>query len=246
MKIEARAGDNIFVVTPDSPITHDEIESLNREVGDYINTHDKVPNLVINAAGGIPSWKDFDALSSHIRFVRDHHRLVAKVALVTDSELIRLVRPMVDVFVAAKIRRFAANELDKACQWAARKDDDIGGFEVIPGLPNDVVALAAKGEITARDYRETLEPLVAEKLKRHDRLKFLLVAGPDYESYSPAAAWDDARFGFSHFTTFSKIALVSDVDWMRAAVKLFGPIMPGEIMVFHMSEIEDAKTWIRS
>ena len=34
--------------------------------------------------------------------------------------------------------------------------------------------------------------------------------------------WDDMRFGFSHLTTFSKLALVTDIDWIRKSAKLFG------------------------
>jgi hypothetical protein len=82
-------------------------------------------------------------------------------------------------------------------------------------------------------------------LKQHDKLKLLFVAGPYFDSYSAGAMWDDARFGLAHITTFSKLALVTDHDWLRHSVKLFGALMPTEIMVFSMTELDDARAWIR-
>ena len=56
--------------------------------------------------------------------------------------------------------------------------------------------------------------------------------------------WDDMRFGFSHLTTFSKLALVTDIDWIRTSAKLFGSLMPTEVMVFDVDDFDDAKNWI--
>jgi hypothetical protein len=37
------------------------------------------------------------------------------------------------------------------------------------------------------------------------------------------------------------MAVVSDVEWIRAAVKIFGLAMPGHVRVFHHSELAEAK-----
>lgn len=244
ISIEVHAEDNIFVIAPDAAISSDDIANLNRKVSDYINVNDRVPDLVIRAEN-FPAWKDFDAISNHIAFVKNHHRLVKKVAIVSDSSLVWLVRPFVNLFVGARVRHFPAGQFDSAYAWAKVEEDDPGEFLPIEGLPNDVVAVSASGTITAQDYREVLEPMVEEKLKRHDKLKLLLFAGPGFNGYSAGAVWDDARFGITNFTAFSKLALVTDAEWMRLAAKMFGPLVPAEVMVFDVAEIEDAKEWIR-
>jgi SpoIIAA-like len=243
--IEKHERHNIFVLTPPKSITSDDIAELNRQMNDYVNAHDKVPNLVLRA-DQVPAWKNFEALADHIKFVKNHHRLVKKVAIVSDDRLIWLVRPVVDAFTGAKVRRFSADAFDKAYAWARKKEDDPGEFSLLKGLPGDVIAVSAKGTITAQDYRDVLEPAVRDKLKRHDRLKLLLVAGPQFDGYSAGAIWDDARFGLSHFTAFSKVALVSDTEWIRRAAKLFGPLMPAEVMVFDTADLEAAKQWIKT
>ncbi len=244
ISIEKNEPDNIFVITPDQKISQDDIATLNQQINDYINAHDKVPNLVIRA-DSFPAWKDFDAMSEHIAFIRNHHQIVKKVAIVSDSTLVWLVRPFVDRFTGAKVRRFSANRFDQAYDWALGEEDNTGQLTPIEGLPNDVIAVTAKGTITAQDYQEMLVPLVNSKLGSHDKLKLLFVFGPDFDGYSAGAVWDDARFGLSHFTSFSKVAIVTDVEWLRISAKVFGPLMPGEVMVFPVDQLDDAKDWIK-
>ncbi len=164
----------------------------------------------------------------------------------SDSSLIWLVRPLVNQFVAAKVRRFPENALDEAIRWAETEEDHPGAFIEIDGLPDDVISLDARGLITATDYRKHLVPLIDAKLKTHQKLKLLMVAGPKFDGYSAGAMWDDARLGLHHFTTFSKVALVSDLEWLRHGAKLFGSLMPSELMVFNLDELDDAKAWIAS
>lgn len=243
--VEIRERDNIFILTPDSGLSADDIKGCAKTLDDYINKFDRAPNLVFKAHS-FPGWQNFDALKQHFKLVKDHHKLIKKVAVVSDSTLIWLVRPLVDHFTGAKIRRFPEDALDDAINWAEMEEDHPGEFIEIEGLPSDVVAFDARGLITARDYRDHLVPLVDAKLKTHAKLKLLMLVGPYFDGYSAGALWDDARFGLQHYTAFSKIALVSDVEWVRHSAKLFGSLMPSEVMVFDLDQLEDAKAWIGS
>ena len=40
------------------------------------------------------------------------------------------------------------------------------------------------------------------------------------------------------------MAVVSDVDWIRAAVKIFGLAIPGQVRVYHNLELAEATRWI--
>ena len=82
-------------------------------------------------------------------------------------------------------------------------------------------------------------------LNAHAYLYTETAASSDASHYSAGALWDDPQFGLTHITTFSKLALVTDHDWLRHSVKLFGALMPTEIMVFSMKELDDAKAWIK-
>ena len=243
--IDIRRAENVFVLRPQGAISADDFKSVASTIDGYINEHDAVPRLVFRL-DELPQWKDLEAMIAHFHLVKDHHKVIPKVAIVSDSSALALLRPVVDLFTGAKIRRFPVAALDDALNWAAMEEDHPGSFIVMEDLPSDVVGIDARGLISSEDYRDTLEPLVADKLKRHDKLKMLLVAGPYFDGYSAGALWDDARFGFSHLTTFSKLALVTDHEWLRQAAKLFGTLMPTEVMVFSAGELAEARKWIET
>lgn len=91
-----------------------------------------------------------------------------------------------------------------------------------------------------------LVPLIEEKLKKHDKLKLFFKLGAAFEAYSMGAAWDDLRLGLKHPLSFSKCALVTDIEWLRRGSKVMGPLMPMQLMVFHLSEEENATAWIKT
>jgi hypothetical protein len=243
--IETKRPENVFVVTPKGSISAEDFKTLGSTIDNYINEHDAVPRLVFRLSE-LPHWKDFEAMAAHFQLVKDHQKIIPKVAIVSDSSLLALMRVLVDQFTGARIRRFPEEAFDDAVNWAAMEGDHPGSFVLLDGLPADVIGIDARGLISATDYRETLEPLVSEKLKHHDKLKMLLVAGPYFDGYSASALWDDAKFGLSHLTTFSKLAVVTDEDWLHHSVKLFGAFMPTQVMVFPTNKLEEAKSWIRS
>ncbi|MEP6866925.1 MAG: STAS/SEC14 domain-containing protein [Novosphingobium sp.] len=237
-------GDNIVMLTPKGNLTAEDFSELSVAIDGYINGTDKIPNLVIHA-GQLPNWDDFRAIKEHMRFVRNHHRLVKKVAIIGDTLALKALPLLMDHFVAAKIRRFSEAKIAEALIWAKSSEDHPGNFELLDGFPADVVAVKARGIITSQDYREVLLPFVEKKLKGHARLKLLFVLDEDFDSYSEAAAWDDLRFGFSHIGDFSKIALVTDIGWIRHGAKLFSPLVKADIHIFDVAELDDARSWIK-
>lgn len=242
--VDIRDRENIAIITPKGRMTAEAIETLASKINSYINETDRVPNLVIHAKD-IPFWRDFEALKAHLSFVRNHHDIVRKVAFVSDSKLLWVARVLVDQFVGAKVRRFNEESIDDAIGWAQMEEDNPGTITEMDGFPHDVVAVELNGLITSQDYADTLMPLVNERAKAHDKLKLLCVMGRYFDGYSSGAMWDDMRFGFGHLTTFSRIALVTDHDWIRTGAKFFGVMMPSQLMVFDMAELDEAKEWIR-
>jgi hypothetical protein len=235
---------DIVILKPQGALSESDFDNLAEAIDGRINETDKVPNLVIRVEG-LPHWDSLAALTRHFHFVREHQKVVAKVAIVGDSPLLAVMPEIADHFVKAKLRRFPAGKLAEAKAWARAADDDPGRFEEIEGLPADVLALRAVGIITAQDYADTLVPMVEAKLKVHDKIKCLIVLGEDYTSYAGDAAWADTKFGLSHFRDFTRVAMVTDVGWMKQAANLFGWLMPGELKTFALAELDAAKEWIK-
>lgn len=232
------------ILRPEGALTEDDFVKLSEAIDSRINETDRVPNLVI-CVDRLPHWASIGALARHFHFVKEHQKIVKKVAVVGDSPLLSVAPEIANHFVSATVRRFPSHKLEDAKAWVRVSEDDPGRFEVIDGLPRDVVAIRAVGIITAQDYRDTLIPLVEGKLKDHDKLKLLFVLDDDYITYSGDAAWEDTKFDLRHLRDFSRIALVTDVKWLTTAAHLFAPIVPHEFKTFPMEELEDAKSWIK-
>ena len=235
--------ENVVALTPEGALTEEDFDRVAQAIDGHINAHDVVPNILVQVRG-LPHWASLSAMSRHFHFVKEHQRLVKKVAMVGDIGLLGVLPPLLDHFVGAKVRHFPEEKIAAAREWVREDEDHPGRFETIAGLPGDVVGLKVSGIITSQDYRDMLVPLVETKLKAHDRLKFLVVIDDDFISYSPEAAWDDARFGLSHWADFGRIAVVTDIGWIRTAARLFAPLMRAELHVFALDELEHAKGWI--
>lgn len=119
-------------------------------------------------------------------------------------------------------------------------------IELIEGLGEGVVGARAVGKVTADDYESTLIPAVETALSQRDKARMLYVLGAEFEGYDGEAALDDARMGLEHWTDFERIAVVTDHGTYRTAIKGFGFLMPGEVKVFGVDELDEAKGWVTS
>ncbi len=234
---------NCLILEPSGALSRKDLEALTGRFDAWVNAHDRIPNLVIRAVS-FPTWTDFAALLKHLRFIRDHHRMVRRVALVSDARALDIAPRIAGHFVSAEIRHFPGKDMEAALAWAGEAEEEMPRITLIPDLPDDVVGFSAEGVVEARDYDEVIVPLIEEKLRTHERIKLLYRVGRRFEGYTPGAVWSDTRVGIKHLTRFSKVAVVSDVPWLRHAVRLFAPMIPAEVHVFADADFDAAKVWI--
>ena len=81
----------------------------------------------------------------------------------------------------------------------------------------------------------------AQKLRAYTEI------APDFAGIEPGAVWEDTKFGFSHLFDWERSALVTDVEWMKHAAKIYaflGFLIPGEVRAFPTAEAAKAHEWI--
>jgi hypothetical protein len=117
-------------------------------------------------------------------------------------------------------------------------------IEQIPNLPANVLGFTARGTVTASDYESLLIPAVEAVFARSAKARFLYHLGKDFSGIDAAAMWDDTKLGLKHLTGWERMAVVSDVEWIRGAVRIFGLAIPGHVRVFHNAELAEAIRWI--
>jgi hypothetical protein len=107
---------SILYVRPKSALSATDFAELARVVDPHIEATGDLAGIVIEAPS-FPGWEGLGAMTAHIRFVRDHHRRVRKIAVVTDSALGKVAEHLASHFVSAEIKRFPAGATDAARQW---------------------------------------------------------------------------------------------------------------------------------
>src|SRR5258708_34899141 len=113
-------------------------------------------------------------------------------------------------------------------------------IEIIEGLPKKVVGIAVKGRVTKEDCRDVLLPAMKKSLQRHDKIRLYY----ELSCRFPGAAWDDLDLGIEHASRCERVAIVTDVAWVRLTVKALRFLIPGEIRVFSTLEAEEGRAWI--
>ena len=116
-------------------------------------------------------------------------------------------------------------------------------IEILTDFPDNVVAFICHGHVTKDDYDTVLIPEVEKRLKQHEKLRIYYEFAPDFNGIDPGAAWEDAKVGFSHFLSWERIAVVTDVEWIKQ-MRFFGFLMPAEVRVFPLADSAKARGWI--
>ena len=115
-------------------------------------------------------------------------------------------------------------------------------IQIIEGLPDNVVGIIAKGRVTNNDCDTILKPAMESTLKRHDKVRLYYEIGCRF----PGAAWEDLRIGIEHIPQWERVAVVTDVGWVRHTVKALRFLIGSEIRVYTTSQAGDGLAWIRS
>ena len=117
-------------------------------------------------------------------------------------------------------------------------------IETLPGFPGNIIACLCKGRVTKADYDAVLVPAVREALRTHEEVRLYYETDADFAGIDAGAAWEDFKIGMEHFTRWERIAVVTDVEWIKHMVRLFGFLMPSATRLFSRSEAAQAREWI--
>ncbi|MUL83289.1 MULTISPECIES: STAS/SEC14 domain-containing protein [unclassified Mycolicibacterium] len=118
-------------------------------------------------------------------------------------------------------------------------------IELLPDMPNGVVGIRVSGKVEGDDLRE-FRPKMDELFKTGD-IRIVEVISPDYAGFGPGGLVQDLKLGIGalvqHHSAFKRIAVVSDKDWVAHAMHAFAWMIPGELKIFGLDELDAAKQW---
>ena len=118
-------------------------------------------------------------------------------------------------------------------------------IDVLTDMPDGVTGIRVSGRLCGDDLRQ-FKPAM-ETLMNTDELRIVEVIASDYEGFGPGGLVEDMKLGlgalFQHRSSFKRIAVVSDKEWVVHTLHALAWMVPGEIATFGLDELERAKEW---
>jgi hypothetical protein len=111
-------------------------------------------------------------------------------------------------------------------------------------MPAGTIGFEAIGEIEDDDWERAVEPVLRDEVADGRKIRLLYLLGSEAREVEGDAMKADTGFRARHATSFERVAVVSDEDWMRPALRGLSFLLPGKARGFHVRELPAAKTWL--
>ncbi len=121
-------------------------------------------------------------------------------------------------------------------------------IERIAEMPQGSLGFHASETLTREDFTDVLLPPIREAVNGGVGVRLLFVAGSEMGHLEPAALWEDLKaevdLGLRHPSAWKRVAIATDLGWIRRMMSMFGWMAPGETKVFAEDQVEAAKLWV--
>ena len=116
LSVEIDEVSGIAILEPSGPLSLNDFELAAKVIDPYIEKSGVLNGLIIHVEN-FPGWDSFAALSSHLRFVKDHHKKITRVAFSTDSTVADFAESISSHFVNAEVKVFSYKDVELAKEW---------------------------------------------------------------------------------------------------------------------------------
>lgn len=111
-------------------------------------------------------------------------------------------------------------------------------------MPAGTIGFEAIGEVEDDDWEEMVEPVLRHEMADGQKIRLLYLLGAKARDVEGDAVTADSGFRARHATSFERVAVVSDEDWMRPAVRALSALLPGKAKAFRVHDFAAAKAWL--
>jgi hypothetical protein len=111
-------------------------------------------------------------------------------------------------------------------------------------MPAGTIGFEAVGEVEDDDWEETVEPVLRQEIAAGRNVRLLYLIGAEAREVEGDAMGADAGFRVRHATSYERVAVVSDEDWMRPALRALSFMLPGKARGFRVRDLAEAKAWL--
>lgn len=119
-------------------------------------------------------------------------------------------------------------------------------IESLPGMPAGVTGIRVSGRLSGADLR-AVKPVLSRALEGQSEIRIVEVIADDYQGFGPGGLAEDLKLGLGtvlrHHGAFRRIAIVTDKEWVAHTLHLLAWMVPGEMEVFGLDDLERATRW---
>lgn len=114
----------------------------------------------------------------------------------------------------------------------------------IEDMPVGTIGFEAVGEVEDDDWEDAVEPLLREEIAAGRKVRLLYLLGAQSREVEADAMSKDVGFRARHASSFERVAVVSDEDWVRPALTALSFLLPGKAKGFRVADVQAAKSWL--
>lgn len=115
----------------------------------------------------------------------------------------------------------------------------------ITDVPPGTIGFEAVGEVDDDDWEDVVEPVLRQEIAAGHKVRLLYLMGPEARNIDRDAMVADTGFRARYATSFDRVAVVTDEDWMRPALRALSFLLPGKAQGFRVRDLAAAKAWLR-
>ncbi len=118
LKFELDEKNRTLCFRPSGPLRVKDFDEVIKIVDPFIEEKGGLDGLLVETES-FPGWDSLSAMIRHLKFIKNHHQKIKKVALATDSHIAKSAETFGTHFIDAEIKQFPFGQGDAARRWIA-------------------------------------------------------------------------------------------------------------------------------
>jgi len=117
-------------------------------------------------------------------------------------------------------------------------------IERLDHFPHNVLAFVCRGLVSRADHDSVLVPAAMKAPESQEEVRLYYETAADFAGFEVGAVWEDFKVGMVRLPRWERIAVVTDIEWIKHPVRLFSFLIPGAVRLFPLPEAAKAREWI--
>lgn len=106
-----------------------------------------------------------------------------------------------------------------------------------------VIEFDVEGVVTTAEYDAAI-PVMEAMMASHGKIAAVIVIR-DFKGAELGAMWRDMTWGIGHLSKLGRAAVVTDSGWMGTITRASSHLIPSEMRLFALAELDAARAWVR-